>query len=221
MPGLIATDRRCGRIANFVSASTDGTPLIKVEAYVPHEGDIILYQDSNLFWKVVYKLARTEPPDHSGIVVLLPDRKPVALEAGPDMEIRVFLLDLSDRLSHYRGTIRIRRVKKRLSPKESARLTDFALARSGKPFACLRMVLQLTPFCSHGKLRSKLFGKTVANRRSWFCSELVVSAGEIVGLFDPAVHKANAIYPRDLADNAYYDLSNLGGCRHLATDAFA
>ncbi len=39
------------------------------------------------------------------------------------------------------------------------------------------------------------------------CVEIVVAAGTLVGLFDPAVVKATATYPLDLLDDHIYDLS--------------
>src|SRR6266853_1308890 len=54
------------------------------EAYVPHEGDILFYDDQNVPWTVLYWLGGTAPPFHVGIVVKRPDGSTAILEAGAD-----------------------------------------------------------------------------------------------------------------------------------------
>ncbi len=186
----------------------NGCPTTRVERYTPHEGDLVLFDDHKLMWKLLYPLAWTTPPDHSGIVILKQDGTPALLESGPDDGEYVTIVDALPRLQGFQGTLWIRRCKKPLSAERSSQLTDFAYAQEGKRYAIWRMLLQGTPFRSRGWLRSKYFGKTILDRDRWLCSEIVVAAGTVAGLFDPQVHKSNVIYPRDLIDNHIYDLSD-------------
>jgi hypothetical protein len=180
-----------------------------IEPYCPHEGEVILWDDNSLIWKALFLCAGSRPPSHSCIVVLRPDGTPALLEAtfNQHMGCRVCLADPLKRMQSFKGAIYVRRLKCPLSPGQSANLTQFALLQEGKRFAFGRMILEGTPFCARGTVRNKCFGKTDLNRSSWMCSELVVAAGTVAGLFDPMVHHANAILPADLLDDRTYDLS--------------
>jgi hypothetical protein len=181
----------------------------RVELYIPHEGDLVLFDDDCWYWHILYRFpAMTEPPDHSGIVVLKPDGTPALLESGPDDSDYVLIQDAIPRLNAFKGTIWIRRLKKPLDPEHSARLTNFALAQEGKKYAIWRLLLQGTPFRCRGKYSGKWRGKTYMNRNRWLCSELVITAGTHAGLFDPKIHKANILYPRDIIDNHVFDFSD-------------
>ena len=61
-----------------------GTAHAGFEPYDPREGDIVLYDDHNAMWQVLYKMAGSGMPDHSGIVVSLPDGEMALLESAPD-----------------------------------------------------------------------------------------------------------------------------------------
>ncbi len=100
----------------------------------------------------------------------------------------------------------MRRLRVPLSAEQSARLTAFALEQTGKRFAWLRLILEVTPFRAHGLLHSRLFGSACIDRHRWFCSELVVAALAVAGIVDPNVMKPNAIYPRDLFRDWPFDL---------------
>jgi hypothetical protein len=92
----------------------------------------------------------------------------------------------------------VRRRRLPLTPEQSARLTAFAEAQDGKPFAVVRLAAQVTPFRSRGPLRTWFVGGPHGDRRSWFCSELVVECCVAAGLMDPATARPAATYPRDL-----------------------
>jgi hypothetical protein len=195
----------------LVESARPKATAAKVLPYTPGEGDLIFYDDKNRTWTALFALAGTGPPLHMGIVVKKRDGKLAVLEAGPDDRLWVELLDLPGRLGQFHkdfpgGTITIRRCKKTLSPKQSAALTRFALAQKGKRYAALRLLIQGTPFRARGVM-APLLAKTYKDRDAWICSELAVAAGSIAGLFDPAVVKGNATYPRDLVDNRRYKLS--------------
>ncbi len=184
-----------------------------VHAYVPRAGDIILYDDHKLLWHVLYRVCGTEPPDHSGIVIAMPNGSFGVLEAGPDNGTHVHILDLATRLHEFRGTIWVRRVRQKLSTEGSTRLTNFAFIQDGKRYALGRFFLHATPFRARGQWRKKWLGKTELGRSAWLCSEIVIAAGTVVGLLDSDQFPANAIYPRDIIDDQIYDLSP---CWHAA-----
>jgi len=175
--------------------------------YVPREGDLIFYDDKSVFWTILFAWAGTGPPLHMGIVVKGEDGKFQVLEAGPDDKLKVYLLELNSRLKDFKGTITIRRCKVKLMEEKSAALTKFAKEQDGKPYAVIRLLLQGTSLRSRGPVREMFLAGTYLDRWSWICSELAVAAGTVVGLFDPAVVRANVTYPRDIVDNQRFNLS--------------
>jgi len=179
--------------------------------YAAKEGDLIFYDDHSLIWTPLFVYAGTGPPLHVGIVVKKPDGKLAVLEAGPDDTIWVKLLDLGPRLHQFQkdfpsGTITIRRCKSDLTQEQSEALTQFAQEQDGKRYAVLRLLLQATRFRSRGPVRELFLAHTYLDRSSWICSELVVAAGTVAGLF-PTTVKANVTYPLDIVNNRRYDLS--------------
>jgi hypothetical protein len=181
-------------------------PAAPREPYLPKPGDLVFYTSDRFRQRIFYSLAYTGKPYHVGIVVSLPDGRPAVLEAGPYDYIHVYLMDLLPRLQTHQGTIRIRRLRTPLTAEQSARLTAFALGQTGKRFAVLRIVLEITPFRTHGPIRSRLFGSARINRHSWFCSELVIASLAVAGVVDPTVMKPNTLYPRDLYSDRPFDL---------------
>ena len=185
----------------------------KLDPYEPREGDLIFYDDKNIFWTVLFVWAGSGPPLHMGIVVKKTDGTLAVLEAGPDDTIHVALLDLDKRLPQFDrdfkgGMVNIRRCKKELTKEQSATLTKFAEAQDGKRYAILRLLLQGTNFSSRGPIRELFLADTVLDRSSWICSELSVAAGTVAGLF-PASVKANVTYPLDIVDNRRHNLSRV------------
>jgi len=183
----------------------------EVLAYEPREGDLIFYDDHNAVWSALFAYAGAGSPLHMGIVVKKPDGKLAVLEAGPDDSVRVKLLDIDKRLPQFqedfKGLIRIRRCRKMLAEEDSKALTKFAVAQDGKGYAVGRLLLQGTPFRERGPKDDMAKGKTILDRDRWICSELAVAAGTVAKLFDPKVVHSTVAYPRDLVDNARYDLS--------------
>ena len=208
LSGTVDTHVGTGYLA---TAKTAGKPAI-VQPYIPHEGDLIFYDDHNLIWTALFLWAGTGPPLHVGIVVKKDDGRYAVLEAGPDDTIWVNILDIGPRLrgfdEHYHGTITIRRCKKTLTAEKSAALTKFAAAQDGKRYAILRLLIQGTRFRNRGPIRELFLAGTVLDRSSWICSELVVAAGTVAGLFPSSV-KANVTYPLDLVNNRRHDLSGI------------
>jgi hypothetical protein len=169
--------------------------------YVPQAGDIFLASDQQRWARCGHWLAGGAGVHHSGIIFCLPSGRPALIEAGPFNSIRI---EVMDPLEHFRAHLAagdrvwIRRRAIPLTPDQSARLTAFALAQEGKPFAVWRLVGQLSPFRSRGPLRTWFLGKPHGNRDSYFCSELVVESCVAAGLLDPETARPAATYPRDL-----------------------
>jgi hypothetical protein len=175
--------------------------------YLPQPGDIFLASDRGLIARASHWLVGAAGVHHSGIVVARPDGGLAILEAGPYNTLRVRTLDVLPHLRGHEGRgekvwIRQRRVP--LTPEQSMRLTAWALAQDGKPFAVVRLGAQLTPLRSRGPLRTGLVGGPHGERRSYFCSELVMESCVAAGLVDAAAARPAATYPRDL----FMDRSN-------------
>jgi hypothetical protein len=171
------------------------------EAYVPQPGDIMLRLDHSKFWRTTHWIAFAFDPNGSAIVFARPDGSPAVLEAGPNDTMWVRTLDLLPHLREYAdiGRVWIRRRRVPLTPEQSCRLTEFALAQDGKRFALQRLGLQLTPFRPRGPLRTRFVGKPHGGcQRTYFCSELVCEACVAAGLLDPERTRPSATYPHDL-----------------------
>ena len=168
--------------------------------YAPQPGDILLATDTSKFWKVMHNLAGTGHPTHSGIVFARPDGTMAILEAGPHDTLKCRVLDAIPHLKSYEaeGRVWMRRRAITLTTEESARLTKFAAAQDGKWFAVPRLAAQLTVLRTRGPLRTEFVGKPHGDRRSYFCSELVVETCVAAGLLDAAIARPSATYPRDL-----------------------
>ncbi len=183
------------------SFDAEAEPAGPLVPYHPQPGDIFLSMKPAWRAKLTYRMAWTGPPHHSGIVVALPVGGMGVLEAGPGTSIRVAISEpLGDFLPHIHegGRVWIRRRRTPLTPDQSSQLTRFALAQTGKPFALVRLVGQVTPLRSRGPVRTRWRGQPHGNRPSYFCSELVTEACVAAGLIDAARARPAATYPRDL-----------------------
>lgn len=198
-------------IGYLVEPSPHSQATPRAAPYQPRAGDIILYDDFNRFYKIVFPLAGTSAPSHVAIVIERPNGTPALLElTGPRMmTAKVCVIDIEPRISKYPGDVMIRRLRHPLTADQSHELTRFAETESGKSFALGRIILQATPFCPRTGLRKELFGKTHSSRNRWFCSELVVAACASARVLDGKRCYANATYPRDLAYDETFDLSGL------------
>ncbi len=168
--------------------------------YAPQPGDIMLATDTSKFWKLMHNLAGSGHPTHSAIVFARPDGTMAILEGGPHDTLKCRALDAIPHLKSYEaeGRVWIRRRAVPLTKEESTHLTEFAAAQDGKWFALQRLGLQLTVLRTRGPLRTEFVGKPHGDRRSYFCSELVVEACVAGGLIDAAIARPSATYPRDL-----------------------
>jgi hypothetical protein len=145
--------------------------------YMLQPGDIVLAADTSRFWKLMHNLAGTGDPTHSMIVFAFPDGSLGILEAGPHDTLKCRTLEALPHVLSYEmeGRVWLRRRAVPLTPEQSARLTEFALATDGRKFALARL-----------------------SQNNYFCSELVTEACVYAGLLDPNVARPSATYPRDL-----------------------
>src|SRR5262245_36355509 len=156
-------------------AGPNGATEREVIPYEPREGDLLFFDDMSLIWTYLYRIARTAPPFHAGVVVKKPDGRLAALEAGPDDTLGIYVLDLYPRLLTFKGNLQVRRVKRDLTPEESARLTAFAVRQDGKRYAVGRLLLQGTPFKTRGGPLRESLAHTRFNRWRWLCAEIAVT----------------------------------------------
>jgi hypothetical protein len=171
------------------------------EPYLPQPGDLFFASDRSFWMRFGHWVCGADGPHHSGIVVARPDGGLAILHAGPFNTTKVGVFDLMEHLHAHEDDgvmVWIRRRRCPLTPEQSARLTAFAMAQDGKPFALWRMLGQLTPFRSRGALRTYFVGGPHGDRCSYFCSELVTESLVAAGLIDPACARPAATYPRDL-----------------------
>jgi hypothetical protein len=190
----------------FYKPDANGKVCKTSEPYVPREGDIVFFDDMSKFWEFLYRIGDTKPPFHTGIVFKKPGGTLALLESGPDDTLHVFLLDVEPRLNEFQGVLQVRRCKKELTPEQSKVLTDFALAQEGKRYAMWRLLLQGTPIKTRGGPWRESLAKTHFDRRRWLCTEIVVTAAELVGLMDPNVIKGTNTYPLDIVDDHKFEL---------------
>ena len=179
------------------------------EPYLPQAGDLVFFDRPSRIWDLMDWIAGTQPPDHMGIVVVKPDGSPALFEAGPDATHHVFIMDAIPRLHAFKGPIYVRRLRCPLSSEQSCAADRVRPPPGRETHSILRLARQITPLRTRGPVRTKLFAATITDRRRWICSEIVIAAGTVIGLFDPKVMPGSAIYGRDVLDDRTYDLSCL------------
>jgi hypothetical protein len=191
----------------------DGCLTTQREPYLPQPGDLFFGWSGNFLAKAGYIAVRAGPPSHNGMIVRLPDGELAVLEATTTEpqygdEPGVFLRPALFRLRTYQGPVWIRQLRCPLTPEESQCLTQFALEQVGKPFAKWRSIL-IAPFTrpTKGPLCARLTGPAPLNRDKWFCSELLITAGIIIGRFDACRVKPMSTDPRDMFLDRSLDLS--------------
>src|SRR5262249_34452734 len=132
-----------------------------VRVYDPQPGDIYLStEDAWFFARIGHRFVGSGAPHHSGIIFRRSNGQMALLEGGPQNTQHLRARDLLPQLTMYssyeRVWIRQRRVH--LTPEQSRRLTAFAEAVDGKPFATVRMALEGGPFRSRGPIRTAFLG---------------------------------------------------------------
>jgi hypothetical protein len=183
-----------------------------IEPYIPQPGDIVLATDQRLWYRLGHRLAGANGVHHSGLIIARPDGSLGMIEAGPFNSLTVEVMDPLDHMFRHVAAgdrVWVRRRRFPLTPDQSSRLTAFACAQEGKPFAVVRWLVQLTPLRTRGPLRTWFVGRPHGDRPRWFCSELVVECCVAAGIMDAATARPPATYPRDLffsrSNNPYLD----------------
>lgn len=197
-----------GHLLHHVRGS-DGQWHQQTTPYTPREGDMVFFNDHSVKWGILYKLVGSDAPYHVGLIFKNADGRCSIVEAGPNDTLTCRVLDLGPRLHGWEHTLLIRRCKKALTPEQSAAMTQWSLSQDGKRYALGRLLLQATPVRCRAPLRKAYFGATYTDRDSYLCAELVIAGGTVGGIFDPARHKANTIYPRDIVQDDIHDLSEI------------
>jgi hypothetical protein len=174
---------------------------VPTQTYTPQAGDIFLATDQQRWSRAGHWLAGGAGLQHSGIIFTRSNGKPGLLEAGPFNSLKIEILDPCSHMHNHvaagdRVWIRCRRVP--LTWEQSERLTAFAEAQEGKPFALWRMLAQVTPLRYRTPARIYFLGRAHGTRDRYFCSELVMESCCAAGLHDPATARPMCTYPRDL-----------------------
>lgn len=180
-----------------------------LQGYVPQPGDIFLATDQRLWFRWGHLIAGANGVHHSGIVFARPDGRLGLIEAGPFNKTAVEIMDPYAHISAHNKVgdrVWIRRRKYPLTPEQSARLTAFAMAQQGKPFALARWFGQLTPLRMRGPLKTWFVGQPCGGRPRWFCSELVTECCVAAGIMDRSLARPSATYPSDLFWGRSYNL---------------
>ena len=201
-----AQDRPSSYLVEHVNLP-NGSFKSRTVPYEPHAGDLLFFNDYKMHWVYLYKMVGSDGPYHAALVFRKPDGEFATVEAGPNDTLHCRVLPLLPRLQEFPGTIHVRRVKTPLTKEREEALAAWAHEQDGKRYAICRLLLQGTVFRVRAPLRKELFGATYTDRCSYLCAELAVAGGTVAGLFDPARHKANSIYPRDIIFNDVNDLS--------------
>jgi hypothetical protein len=170
------------------------------EPYVPKPGDIFLASGHEWWARLGHWRAGTGAPQHSGIIVPLPDGRLGLLEAGPNNRMHCKAADVIPQLQTYAVMERvwIRRRAVPLTAEQSCCLAAFAQSAEGKRFAVVRMFAQMTWIRSRGPFLGLGIGHPHGERSSYYCAELVAEACVAAGLLDPVTTRPSAMYPRDL-----------------------
>jgi hypothetical protein len=178
-------------------------PRLPSVRYEPKPGDILLLSDTDLLWTFLYRMALNGKPGHSAVVVAMPDGRLGALEAGYNDTTWTRVTPLDYRINEYHGSVWVRQRELALTPEESRKLTEFAVAAEGERYALGRFILQLTPFRSRGPVKTYFFGKTRGIGSRYYCAEGTLEALVHAGLIDAHCARPAATYPQDL----FYDRS--------------
>src|SRR5262245_32413696 len=187
--------------------------------YAPQPGDIFLATDQRLWYRLGHRIAGANGVHHSGIVFARPDGRLGLIEAGPFDSLVVEIMDPYKHMSEHVSAgdcVWVRRRSVPLTAEQSARLSAFAMAQEGKPFAVARWLGQLTPLRLRAPIKIWFTGEPKGDRPKWFCSELVVECCVAAGIMDCLTSRPSATYPRDFffgrSSNLYLD-------RHLDMEA--
>jgi hypothetical protein len=178
-------------------------PRDPVVCYDPKPGDILLFSDTDRFWSLMYRIAWTGRPGHTGIVVRMLDGCLGVLEAGYNDTTWTRITPLEYRINEFHGTVWVRQREIPMTPEQDRMLTEFAAAADGGRYAVGRFILQLTQIRSRGPLRTYVLGGPRGMGHRYYCAEETLEALVYIGLLDARTTRPAATYPQDL----FYDQS--------------
>jgi hypothetical protein len=194
-----------GEIAGWLWPGCPSAGCCQVVPYVPHEGDVVLMTDVNLFLTLTYRTASGYwHPRHSGLVVRRCDGSLSLLESGGQRPY-VTLFPVGYRFAEHmtdtrNGVIWVRQIRRPLTPEESARLTCFAEAQIGKRFP-RQIALAVLAF---PRLAARLIDPS---HPTWYCSAIVAEGLVAAGLL-PREAVGPVVFPSDM----YHDLGPSLAC---------
>ncbi len=148
VPCLLAPAPTGGSFLCQPAFSRDWEVRGPLEPYVPQPGDIFLSSDQRLWFRWGHLIAGANGVHHSGIVFARPDGELGLIEAGPFNKTRVEVMNPYDHMAAHAAVgdrVWVRRRRCPLTPEQSARLTAFACAQEGKPFARGAVVRTVDP----------------------------------------------------------------------------
>jgi hypothetical protein len=163
----------------------------------PQPGDVILSNSTRPGAVLMYAFALIGPPAHVGVVVRLADGRPAVAEAGGEGVFTTRVTPLDQRVGKYDCSVWVRRRCTPLTPEQSCRLTEFALAADGG-YAWSRGIGMGARLGARGPLRTYYLGHPRGIGRRYFCGEFVIEALAHAGAVDPATARPGAVLPRDL-----------------------
>jgi hypothetical protein len=174
--------------------------------YEPQEGDLIFPTRDTLLYTLIYPIARSFHPFHSGVVVRRVTGELALLENGGAGWRVGTLQPLPSRLHHEyeegKARIWIRKIRAPLTPEQSRALTTFAEGHLGHSFV---------NFCGLARLAlpGRVGPRTYPDQKSWFCSEVVAQALISSGILSPNRVLPQSVTPYELMrDRRGVDLSD-------------
>lgn len=163
--------------------------------FEPKEGDLIFFTKDTLLYALIYPLARTFHPFHSGIVVRRVTGELAVLEDGAENWRAGTLQPLPDRLHHEyengKARIWVRKITTPLTLEQSRALTAFAEGQIGRPFCSVGRLARMT-------IPGRPAPRSYPDQPTWFCSEIVAQAMLSAGLFPPDRVRPERVTPYEL-----------------------
>jgi len=178
---------------------------------------MIIYAYDQPMWNSLYRIFKSGPPTHSGVIFRLPDCSLRILETGSLQPPKVDIVEVQPRLNTYRGSLWLRRLHHPLTPEQSAKLTDFALDQGCKRFAQVRVLLEGLTGRNLSRVRWLLVGPPPFERPAYYCSELVLIALVVADVLPIGILGPRMPDPRDLFWDKPHDLSCWYGPLRLIT----
>src|SRR2546422_3607846 len=136
LPSGLVNDVPALAFLTSTKLAPDGRIVQQVEPYLPQAGDLILFHEHINIWDIFFRVVGSGPPDHSGVMFVLPDGRMAVLEAAPEngtggFILRVCLMEAQTPLSSCKGAIFIPGLRAPLTPPHSRHVSQFPPAPPG------------------------------------------------------------------------------------------